>query len=332
MSTSEEVVTIKASCRLNDKVVTITGGAGFIGKHLVERLMDKNDVVVYDDFSRGDFKEDKFLKNDRVRIVRGDVLDLSHLRQSIVGSDVVFHLAAICGVDTVVRNPVKTMEVNFLGTRNVLEVAKELNINHVITVSTSEVYGQLALKVGEETPTVQGPVNEIRWGYAVSKLATEHLAQAYYKQYGVNVTIVRPFNVYGPGQVGVGAIRNFVTNALRDETIGIYGDGNQIRAWCYIDDLIDGLLLIPFNLNTIGETFNIGNPRETVTIYRLAKLVKELTKTKSQIRYVHREQPVMDVYVRVPDITRAKKVLGYDPKISLEEGLEKTIEWYRREG
>ncbi len=312
---------------LRNKSILVTGGAGFLGSHLCDRLVthQPKDVIVYDNFSRGKPKWEK----DAIKTVCGDVLDVDRLKEYMCGCDIVFHLAALCGIDTVIQKPVKTIEVALLGTYNVMKTARELGVNHVITISTSEVYGQLAFKVDEETSTTQGPISEARWGYAVSKLATEYLALAYHKQYGLNVTTVRPFNIYGPSQIGGGAVRNFIDNALRDKPINVYGDGNQIRSWCYVDDFINGLLLIPFNVKASGKTFNIGNPRETITIYRLAKLIKRLTKSSSTIQCVDRKAPVMDVYLRVPDTTRAEKMLGYVPEITLEEGLKRTIDWYK---
>lgn len=314
--------------KFEGKTIFVTGGAGFIGSHLCDKLIEHRveQIVVYDNFSRGKVKR----KSETIKTIRGDVLDLGMLRKHMRGCDVVFHLAALCGIGTVIQRPVETIEVALLGTYNVMEAARELGVNHVIVISTSEVYGQLAFKVGEETSTTQGPISEIRWGYAASKLATEYFALAYHKQYGINVTTVRPFNIYGPGQLGEGAVHHFIKNAVHDEPLDVYGDGNQIRSWCYIDDFIDGLLSIPFNSKTIGKTFNMGNPLETITVYRLAELIKRLAESRSQIRYADRETQVMDVYIRVPDITRAKKVLGFNPKITLKEGLERTIEWYRK--
>lgn len=313
---------------LSGKKVLITGGAGFIGKHLVKKIMKENEVIVYDNFSRGKSDEGEFPENGTVKIVKGDILDLSFLRESMAGSDVVFHLAAICGIDSITENPVDTIEVNFLGTYNVLKAAKEAEVERVLVASTSEVYGQLAFKVNEETRTTQGPISEARWGYAISKLATEYLALAFYNQYRLNVTTVRPFNIYGPRQVGEGAIHNFVVNALRNDPIYVYGDGNQIRAWCYIDDLIDGLLLACSNPKAIGKSFNLGNPQGTITVFQLAKLIKRMTHSQSRIEFLQRRKSVIDVYVRVPDITRARELLGVKPKVSLEEGLRKTIEYY----
>ena len=313
---------------LRNKKVFITGGLGFIGKHLVKKIERDNEVIVYDNFLRGFIDERELAENGRSKIVKGDVLDSNLLRKHMAGCDIVFHLAAICGIQSVTQKPVETIEVNFLGTHNVLKVAKDLQVERVLVASTSEVYGQLAFKVDEDTSTTQGPISEARWGYAVSKLATEYLSLAFHNQYGLNVTTVRPFNIYGPGQIGEGAIHNFIVNALRDEPIRIYGDGTQIRAWCYIDDLIRGLLLACSNLKAIGKSFNLGNPQETITVYRLAKLIKRITNSKSRIEFVQRRTPVIDVYVRVPDITRAKELLEFNPKVSLEEGLPKTIEYY----
>lgn len=314
---------------LKDKRIFITGGAGFIGKHLVKKLIDHNEVTVYDNFCRGNLGKNDFGHSANLKIIKGNILDCDLLKKSIADHDVIFHLSAICGINSVTEKPVNTIEVNFLGTYNVLNAANEMNIEHIVVASTSEVYGQLAFKVDENTSTTQGPISEDRWGYAVSKLATEYLSLAYHKQYGLRVTTVRPFNIYGPGQVGEGAIHNFVVNALNGNPLRIYGDGGQIRAWCYIDDLTNGLLLTCSNSGSVGKSFNLGNPQETITIYRLANLVKRIADSKSPIEFVNRDKPVIDVYVRVPDIARARDELGFWPQVSLEDGLEKTVEFYK---
>ena len=170
-------------------------------------------------------------------------MDLDLLTESMKGADLVIHAAGIAGIDTVIKDPVKTMRVNMIGTANALEAAKVNKISdRFIDFSTSEVFGSMAFRVSEEQETVSGSAGEARWVYAVSKLAGEHLAHAYYKQYDLPVVTVRPFNVYGPGQTGEGAIQIFIKRALRNETIHIDGDGNQIRAWCYVDDFVECLM------------------------------------------------------------------------------------------
>lgn len=241
--------------------------------------------------------------------------------------NIVIHLAAIAGIDTVIKNPVTTMKVNMIGTYNILEAVKECIIDKFIDFSTSEVFGSYAYKVDEQHTTNLAPVGEARWTYSVSKLAGEHLAHSYYKEYGIPVVTVRPFNIYGAGQVGEGAIHQFVVRAIKNEEIQIHGDGDQIRSWCYIDDFVDGIMFCVEKEQAIGQSFNIGNPRGTVTISMLAQLIKRIANSKSEIVYV--PKTYVDVELRIPSVEKAKEILGYQPKVDLSEGLERTIDWYR---
>ena len=224
--------------------------------------------------------------------------------------------------------PVLTMKVSIIGTYNALESAlAEPKIERFIDFSTSEVFGAYAYKVGESDVTTVGAVGEARWTYAVSKLATEHLAHNYYRQFGLPALSIRPFNIYGPGQVGDGAIHTFIRKALQGEPLHIHNDGSQIRAWCYIDDIVDGVMLTLEKPAAIGEAFNIGNPRSVCTIYDLARQIVRLAESRSDIIFV--KWPHTDIELRVPNISKARSVLGYEPQVDLEEGLLRTIEWYR---
>jgi len=238
-------------------------------------------------------------------------------------------MAAIAGVDTVLKNPVRTMEVSLQGTMNALRAAlDEGRCERFIDFSTSEVFGRYAYKVQEGDQTSLGAVGEARWTYAVSKLATEHLALSYHKQHGLPACSLRPFNIYGPRQVGEGAVHHFIVRALRGEELTVHNDGSQIRSWCFIDDIVDGILLCLVRPEAVGQAFNIGNPRSTLTIYNLAREVVRLCSSGSAIRFVPWEE--VDVELRIPDIVKARKLLGYEPKVDLEEGLLRTILWYRR--
>jgi UDP-glucose 4-epimerase len=172
-----------------------------------------------------------------------------------------------------------------------------------------------------------GQVGEARWTYAVSKLAEEHLAIAYHKEQGLPTAVVRPFNVYGPGQVGEGALRNFIQRAIRDEPIEIHGDGTQIRAWCYVDDMVEGVLLALTHPNAVGESFNIGNQRAVTTIYGLASTVVRVLESKSTIGFVRRDY--VDVELRVPAVQKASELLGFNAKVDLDEGILRTADYYR---
>ncbi|HNU67743.1 MAG TPA: NAD-dependent epimerase/dehydratase family protein [Myxococcota bacterium] len=183
------------------------------------------------------------------------------------------------------------------------------------------------MQIVEGDITQLGAVGEARWTYAVSKLATEHLALNYHKQYGLPALSIRPFNIFGPRQVGEGAIHHFIRRALAGEDVVVHNDGSQIRAWCYIDDIIDALLLVMERPEAVGEAFNIGNPRSTITIYNLAREVIRIAGSRSRI--VQKDWPFADVELRIPDISKARRLLGFEPSWNLEDGLERTVDWYR---
>ncbi|MCA9601063.1 MAG: NAD-dependent epimerase/dehydratase family protein [Polyangiales bacterium] len=314
---------------IRDAHLLMTGGAGFIGTALVRRLADTNRIRVFDTLRRNALADAGLDKHPNVELVVGDVRDAAALRAAMDGVDHVVHMASIAGVDTVLKNPVLTMEISLEGTMNALRAAAEAgNVKRFIDFSTSEVFGTYAFRVREADVTSLGAVGEARWTYAVSKLATEHLAHNYWKQHQLPTCCVRPFNIYGPGQVGEGAIHAFVTRALRGEPITIHNDGDQIRSWCYIDDIVEGILLALTRVEAIGQSFNIGNPRSTVTIFHLAKLVVRLAKSTSPIQFKDWDFP--DVELRVPDVKKAEKLLGFRPTVDLEDGIERTIEWYRK--
>ena len=313
---------------ISGKTVFITGGAGFIGSTLAGRLVAKNRVVLFDNLSRNALRGQPFRDHPNLRLIEGDILDPAALATAMSGADVVVHCAAIAGIDTVIREPVTTMRVNLVGSANVLEAAARLDhLDRIVCFSTSEVFGQHSFRSAESDATVMGAVGEARWTYAVSKLAEEHLAVAYFQQMQLPTTVVRPFNVYGPGQVGEGALRTFIIKALRDEPIEIHGDGTQIRAWCYIDDMIDGLLLAIENPRAIGESFNIGNQRAIVTIYGLANTVVRVLGSRSTIGFTRKDY--VDVELRVPSVGKAAEILGFEARIDLEEGIRRSADHYR---
>jgi len=313
---------------IQGKKIFITGGAGFIGSTIAERLVENNHVVIYDTLHRNALTLSKIAKHKNLTLVKGDVMDAKKLKKAAHGSNYIIHLAAIAGVDTVLSMPVKTMEVATIGTYNALKAAiEQKSLERFIDFSTSEVFGSFAYHVKESDTTILGTVGEARWTYAVSKLCTEHLTLNYYKQFKLPALAVRPFNIYGPRQVGIGAVHRFIVKAINNEEIVIHNDGSQIRSWCYIDDIVDGIMLCLEKKGAIGHTFNIGNPRSTVTIYNLALEIKRLSSSNSKIVFEKRE--AKDVELRVPDIQKARDLLGYKPKVDLEEGLLRTIHWYR---
>ncbi len=187
----------------------------------------------------------------------------------------------------------------------------------------------LASLLSESDATTIGAVGEQRWNYAISKLAAEHLSHAYYKEFGLPTISVRPFNIYGPGQVGEGALQRFVLSALRGENLKVFGDGSQIRSWCYIDDFVDCLLLCLEKPAAIGEVFNIGNPQASVTVMALAQTVIRVMDLPISIDLVARSGA--DVELRIPNIEKARKILGFEPLIDLDEGIRRTANWYREQ-
>ncbi len=315
--------------KIENKTVFITGGAGFIGSTLVGKLVEDNRIVLYDNLARNSLKDRLFKDHPNITLIQGDVLDYEHLATAMKGADIVVHCAAIAGIDTVIKSPTTTMRVNMIGSANVLEAAyRQSHIERVVCFSTSEVFGQQAFRSNETDKTVMGTVGEARWTYAVSKLAEEHLAIAYYKEKGLPTTVVRPFNVYGPGQVGEGAIRIFIERALRNEPIEIHGDGTQIRAWCYVDDMIDGTMRTMVNPKAVGESFNIGNQRAVVTIYGLANTIVRVLHSSSPISFSRKDY--VDVELRIPAVQKARELLDFEAKVDLEEGIFCTAEYYRK--
>jgi UDP-glucose 4-epimerase len=314
---------------LRDAHLLLTGGAGFIGTALCRRLLPHNRVRVLDNLRRDGLGAAGLRDHPNLELVVGDVRDAELVTRACRGVDHVVHMASIAGVDTVMKNPVTTMEVSIEGTMNVLRGALAAGgVRRVIDFSTSEVFGSYAFRVREADVTSLGAVGEARWTYAVSKLATEHLAHNYWKQHGLPTCSIRPFNIYGPGQIGEGAVHAFVVRALEDEPLLIHNEGDQIRSWCYIDDILDGILLCLTREEAVGESFNIGNPRSTVTIYQLARLIARLANSASEIRFVDWDFP--DVELRIPDVRKAERLLGFRAGIDLEDGLARTLEWYRQ--
>jgi UDP-glucose 4-epimerase len=313
---------------IHSKTIFITGGAGFIANTLIKHYIEHNKIVVYDNFHRDTLSNSGMSNHPNLTIVKGDVLDFDLLCSSMKGADIVVHAAGIAGIDTVIKNPVLTMRVNMIGTSNALEAARINGIkDRFVDFSTSEVFGSMAFRSSESDVTVSGSAGEARWTYAVSKLAGEHLAHAYYSQFKLPVVTVRPFNVYGPGQTGEGAIQIFIKRALNNEEIKIDGDGNQIRAWCYVDDFVDCLIRCIEDPKAIGESFNLGNARAVITILGLAQTVCRVLNSKSNIVF---ESPLSaDVAIRIPSVEKTWEVLGFKAKVDLEEGVLNTANWMK---
>jgi UDP-glucose 4-epimerase len=313
---------------INNKIIFITGGAGFISNKLISRYIESNKIVVFDNFHRDTLSSSPYAKHGNLSIIKGDVLDYDSVFECMEGADIVVHAAAIAGIDTVILQPTKTMRVNMLGTANVLEAARLHGIkDRVVDFSTSEVFGSHAFKSKEDSETVSGSAGEARWTYAVSKLAAEHLSKAYHTEFNLPTVSVRPFNVYGPGQTGEGAIQIFIKRALQDEDIFIYGDGNQIRAWCFVDDFVDCLVKTIEYPEAIGESFNIGNSRAVMTTYGLAQTVCRVLGSKSKIKF----KPALsaEIELRIPSVEKSEKILGFKAQVDLDEGILRTAEWIK---
>lgn len=316
----------KLASAFQGEKILITGGAGFVGSHITSRLMDKCKITLFDNLRRNSISSMALAKN--VQLIKGDVLDSANLEKAVRDVDVIFHLAAVAGINTVTKSPITTMKINLIGTYNLFEAIEKVNpkIKRVVLTSTSEVYGKYSFLGKEEDLTSQGPVNEPRWCYATSKLAAEHLAHSYFLERKIPVTILRYFNIYGPRQTGESAMHNFIEKSLKGEDLTIFGDGLQVRSWCYVEDAVEGSLLAAQSDKSVGGVFNIGNPKTAITVASLAETVVQIAKSKSKINYVPKD--FADVELRIPDITLARKVLGYEPKVDLQEGIQRTISWY----
>ena len=313
---------------IKDKNIFITGGAGFISNRLIKELVHNNEITIFDNFYRDTLTNSAFALHPNIRIIRCSVLDFEHLIESMHGSDIVVHAAAIAGIDTVIKSPTTTMQVNMIGTANTLEAAKINKIKgRFINFSTTEVFGNYAFKSTEKCSTSVGSAGEARWTYAVSKLAAEHLSLAYYKEFNLPTVTVRPFNVYGEGQTGEGALQIFIKRALEDRDIHIYGDGNQIRSWCYVDDFIAGLIKCIENEAAIGESFNIGNAKAVLTTYGLAQTVCRVLNSKSKI--IFKPPLSADIELRIPSVEKASEILDFQATTLLDEGIARTAEWVK---
>ena len=315
----------------------ITGGAGFIGSHLAERLLDLgHEVLVLDNLSTGSIDNIAHLKADkRFSYVIDSVTTEPLLAELIDHSDVVFHLAAAVGVKLIVEHPVHTIETNVHGTEIVLKHANKKK-KLVVIASTSEVYGKSTdLPFREAADLVLGPSVKHRWAYACSKLIDEFLALAYWKENKLPVIVVRLFNTVGPrqtGQYGM-VLPTFVRQALAGDPITVFGDGTQSRSFTYVGDVVDALVTLASEPRAIGEVFNIGN-RGEISIRDLADRVKAFAGSSSPIQFIPYdeayEEGFEDMPRRVPDISKLRSLIGYEPKVDLDEIIRRVIDHGRR--
>jgi len=311
----------------------ITGGAGFIGSHLAERLLkDGCEVAVVDNLSTGSLRNIESFKEDpEFNFVEGDIRNAELMDALVERSEIVFHLAAAVGVKLIVDKPVHTIETNISGTEVVLDVANKFG-RKIFIASSSEVYGKNEMvPFCEDDDIVLGSTSLSRWSYACSKAIDEFLGLAFYQQYGLSVVIGRFFNTIGPrqtGQYGM-VVPRFVQSALRNEPISIYGTGRQRRCFCYVEDIVEAVIDLINCKEAAGKVYNIGSAEE-ISIEGLADKIIEMTGSRSKKEFIPYEEaygkPIEDMMRRVPNLERIKGSIGWEPKTSLGEALEVIIE------
>ncbi len=318
------------------KKVLITGGAGFVGSYLAELVHEKgNHVTVVDDLSTGSLSNLDALKgSERFKFIEGSVLDGELMERLVSDADEVYHLAAAVGVKLIVDEPVRTIETNISATEIVLKLVADQNKPILIT-STSEVYGKSPKDLfNEEDDLILGPTSRARWAYAASKIIDEFLALAYYQEQGTPVKVVRLFNVIGPRQKGRYGmvVPRFVSQALSNEPITVYGDGSQRRSFTYVGDVVPALVKLMENDQANGQIVNIGHKKD-ISVFELAEMVKQMTASSSEIKTISFEEAYSanfeDMQRRMPDISKINNLIGYEPKLELSEMLEKIIEHFQ---
>jgi UDP-glucose 4-epimerase len=314
----------------------ITGGAGFVGSHLAEALLARGDeVFVLDNLSTGSIENIEHLKaRPRFRYAIDSVMNEPVAAELVDRVDVVFHLAAAVGVRLIVDSPVNTIETNVHGTETLLKLANKKK-KKVVVASTSEVYGKSnTVPFREDGDLVLGPTSKGRWSYACSKAIDEFLALAYHKEKRLPVVVVRLFNTVGPRQTGRYGmvVPNFVKAALSRRPLHVFGDGTQSRCFTYVSDVVAALLQLAEREEAVGQVFNVGNDREEITILDLARRVKERTGSTSEIALVPYDQAYEegfeDMQRRVPDLSKIRALVGYEPKVHLDEILDRVAAYF----
>jgi UDP-glucose 4-epimerase len=314
----------------------ITGGAGFIGSHLSERLLaDGHDVVVLDDLTTGNAGNVASLrKNPNFHFVRDSVCNDMVVNQLIESADIVYHLAAAVGVKLVAEEPVRTIRTTIHGTEVVLEAAHRFG-KPVLITSTSEVYGKGSrVPFSEDDDVVMGATSYSRWCYAYSKAIDEFMGLAYHKESGLPVVLVRLFNTVGPRQVGMYGmvLPRFVEAALAGRTLTVYGDGNQKRCFCHVSDVVGALVALMARDGVSGRVFNLGGTEE-ISMNELAQRVIELSGSKSRIEHISYEvaygRPFDDLVRRVPKLDRIKEAIGFKPSYTTDQIIQSVIDYKR---
>jgi UDP-glucose 4-epimerase len=316
----------------------VTGGAGFIGSHLVESLIRTGHrVSVIDDLSSGSIDNLHAVRSHpRLEFIPETVMNRNVVAEMVDRADVVFHLAATVGVFNIIESPVATIENNIGGTEVVLKMAAKKK-KKVLVASTSEVYGKTGkIPFAEDDDLVFGPTSKSRWSYACSKVIDEFLALAYWREHKVPTVVVRLFNTIGPRQIGRYGmvVPRFVNQAMAGENLTVYGSGNQSRCFTYVSDIVEWLMRLAASDSAVGEVFNLGNPQE-ISITELAKRVIAVTGSNSGIEYIPYEKAYEhgfeDMERRVPGIAKVTRHTGYAPAVTLDEALRHIHAWFERE-
>ena len=312
----------------------VTGGAGYIGSHLVDRLVHLNhEVTVIDDLSTGNLTNLQAVHSD-IRFVEATILDADIVDTLVADADVVFHLAAAVGVGHIIEQPLRSLVINTKGAENVITACVKHD-RKLLLASTSEIYGKTAkMPMSEDDDRVLGSTTIARWGYSTAKAIDEHLALAH-AEHGLRMSIVRYFNSYGPrlDPRGYGSVvANLMRQAIDNEPLTVHGDGSQTRCFTYVDDTVEGTLRAALDLRGEGKIFNVGNDHET-SIIDLATTIIAMTGSSSAVQHVSYEQRFgkgfEDTKRRIPDVQRARAVLDFNAGVSLQDGLQRTLAWWR---
>jgi len=310
--------------------VLVTGGRGFLGSHLALRLASlaprDAEVVVVDNGTRNCLPSIAPETPPNLRLLDGDIREPEAWLPEVGSPSVVVHCAALAGVSTYYRDPFAVMEVNGLGTARLLAALEGQLPQLFIHLSTSEVYGMDASGASESASTAIGPVPDARWTYGVSKLFGEHLLFAFSRKTTMPVVAIRPFNVYGPGQLGEGAVRNFAERAVRGEDLVLTGDGSAVRSWIYVDDLVEAVFALAGRPDSWGATYNVGNPQSQLSTADLARLI--LQESGGAGSLVFEPHPGQEIQNRWPSIDALRAATGWEPKTSLTEGIARTVRFW----
>ncbi len=312
----------------------VTGGAGYIGSHLVDRLVHLNhEVTVIDDLSTGNLTNLQAVHSD-IRFVEATILDADIVETLVGDADVVFHLAAAVGVGHIIEQPLRSLVINTKGAENVITACVKHD-RKLLLASTSEIYGKTAkMPMSEDDDRVLGSTTIARWGYSTAKAIDEHLALAH-AEHGLRMSIVRYFNSYGPrlDPRGYGSVvANLMRQAIDNEPLTVHGDGSQTRCFTYVDDTVEGTLRAALDLRGEGKIFNVGNDHET-SIIDLATTIIAMTGSSSAVQHISYEQRFgkgfEDTKRRIPDVQRARDVLDFNAGVALQDGLQRTLAWWR---